>query len=92
MESDSDFFYEYNSDNEQGVAGSLNIQVNLNMEESPESPPPGSPAPVPPQQIPVEEPAPGWELPDDGSNFLNCFTRQDVLDLKNWALWRPGRG
>ena len=68
------------------MAGPLNIQVNLNVEESSESPPPGSPGPVPPQQIPVEEPSPGWELPDDGNNFLNCFTRQDVLDLKNWAL------
>ena len=86
MESDSDSFYEQNSDNEQEVAGPLNIQVNLNVEESPESPPPGSLAPVPPQQIPVEEPAPGWELPDDENNFLNCFTRQDMLDLENWAL------
>ena len=86
LESDSDSFNEENSDNEQEVAGPLNIQVNLNVEESPESPPPGSPAPVPPQQILVEEPAPGWEVPDDGNNFPICFTRQDVLDLKNWAL------
>ena len=68
MESDSDSFYEENSDKEQEVAGPFNIQVNLNVEESSESPPPGSPAPVPPQQIPVEEPSPGWELADDGNN------------------------
>ena len=91
MESDSDFFYEENSENEQEVAGPLIIQLNLHVEESPESHPPGSPAPVPPQQIPVEEPSPGWELPDDGNNFLNCFLRQDVLELKNWALETRGR-
>ena len=59
--------------------------------ESPESPPPGSPSPVPPRQIPVEQPSPGWELPDDGNILLNCFTRQDVVDLKNWALKTSGR-
>ena len=39
----------------------------------------------------MEDPLTGWELPDDGNNFLNCFTRQDVVDLRNWALetsWR----
>ena len=86
MESHADSFYGEISENDQELADPLNIQVNLNVEESPELPTPGSPAPVPPPQIPVEEPAPGWELPDDANNFRNCFTRQDVLDLTNWAL------
>ena len=89
MESDSDSYFEESSDNEE-VGAPLQINVEVDLEESPESPPPGppspAPAPVPPQQIPVEEPELGWELPDNGENFLNCFTRQDVLDLKNWAL------
>ena len=41
---------------------------------------------VPPAPIPVGELSPVWELPDDGTNFLNYFTRTDVLDLKNWAV------
>ena len=88
MESDSDSYFEESSDNEE-VGAPLQINVEVNLEESPESPPPGpsSPAPAPaPQQIPMEEPELEWELPDNGENFLNCFTRQDVLDLKNWAL------
>ena len=84
MDSDSDSFYEESSsDEEQEGAGPINIIVEINLEEPPEAPEVGPPAPVPPQQIPVEEPEPGWELPDNGNNFLNCFTRQDVLDLKN---------
>ena len=71
------------------AVGPLKVQVNLN--ESPESPPPGSPSPVPPQQSPVEEPSLGWESPDDGNNFLICFTRQDVVGLKNWAMETRGR-
>ena len=80
MENDSVSFYEEISDNEQEVAGPLNIQVNLNMEESPESPPPGSLAPVPPQRIPVEEPSPGWEFSTMGiicrnvSRVKTCWT------------------
>ena len=60
--------------------------MEINLEEPPESPEVGPPAPIPPQQIPVEEPEPGWELPDNGNYLLNCFTRQGVLDLRNWAL------
>ena len=87
MDSDSDSFYEESSsDGEQEGAGPININVEINLEEPPEPTEVGPPAPVPPQQIPVEEPEPGWELPDNGNNFLNCFTRQDILDLKNWAL------
>ena len=90
MDSDSDSFYEESSsDEEQEGTGPININVEVNLEEPPESPPPGPPSPAPapvPQQVPVEEPELGWELPDNGENFLNCFTRQDVLELKNWAL------
>ena len=85
MESDSDSFYEEGSDNEQGVAGPININLNVNLEESPESPPPGPPSPVLPQAIPLVEPAPVWELPDNGTNFLNYYTRTDIIELKNWA-------
>ena len=86
MESDSDSFFEESSDNEQEVAGPLNIQVEVNIEESPESPPLGSPELVlQPPPIPEEVIAPVWELPDDGSNFMNIYTRADVLELKSWA-------
>ena len=80
--------FEKNSSwDEQEVAGHLHIQVDLTVEESPESPPPqpGSP-PVLPAPIPVGELAPVWELPDDGTNLLNYFTTADVLELKNWAV------
>ena len=89
MESDNESYYEDSSEAEEEAVGPLQLQVN--MDESPESPPPGSRSPVPPQQIPLEEPSPGWELPDDGKNFLNCFTRRDILDLKNWAQETRGR-
>ena len=88
MDSDSySYFEESSSGDEQEVAGPLHIQVDLNVEESPESPPPqpGSP-PVLPPPIPVGELATVWEMPDDGTNFLNYFTRADVLELKNWAV------
>ena len=81
MDSDDESYFEESSEAEEEVAGPLQIQINLF--ESPESPSPGSPSPVPPQPIPVEEPSPGWELPDDGINILNCFTRQDVLEFKS---------
>ena len=68
------------------MAGPLNKQVEVNIEESPELPPPGSPELVlPPPPIPEEVVAPVWELPDDGSNFMNFYTRADVLELKSWA-------
>ena len=70
---------------EEGFAEPLNIQVNVNLEGSPESPPPGSPSPVLPQPIPLGELSPVWELPDNGTNFLNYYTRADILDLKNTA-------
>ena len=84
MESDNESYYEGSSEAEEEAVEPLQIQGNIN--DSPESPPPGSPSPVPPQQLPVEEPSPGWELPDDGINFLNCFPRQVVVDFKKWAL------
>ena len=81
-------YYEETSENEQEVAAPLNIQVNVNLE----SPPPASPSPVlPPPPIPEEVLAPVRELPDDGNNFMNCYTRTDVLELKNWAQETRGR-
>ena len=85
MESDSDSYFEESSDNEQEVAGPLNIQVEVNIEDSPESPPPGSPELVLPEPIPLGEPAQVWELPDDCINFLNFYTRADIVELKGWA-------
>ena len=72
MESDSDSYFEESSDIEE-VAAPLHITLELNLEESPESPPPGppSPAPAPPAPIPVGEFSPVWELPDDRTNFNN---------------------
>ena len=85
MDSDNDSYFEESSDNEQEVAGPLNIQVEVNIEESPQSPPPGSPAPVLPPPIPLGELAHVWELSDDGTNFLNFYTRADIVELKKWA-------
>ena len=73
------------------MAGSLKIQVNVNVGESPASPPPGSPSPVLPQPIPLGELSPVWELPDDGTNFLKYYTRADIVELKNWAQVRRDR-
>ena len=85
MDIDSDSYFEESSENEQEVAGPLHINVNIN--KSPESPPPQpeSPSPVPPPPVPEEVVAPVWELPDDGNNFMNRYTRTDVLELKSWA-------
>ena len=97
MDSDSDSYFEESSDNEQEVAGPLNINIELNLEEAPEMPPPGSPPPQPgapfvwPVPIPAGELAPVWELPDDGTNFINYFTRADVLELKNWSIEKRAR-
>ena len=88
MDSDNEsYFEESSSEEEQEVAGPLHINVELKLEESPESPPPGppSPAPTPPAPIPVENVAFVWELPDDGRNFINYFDRNDLLELKNRA-------
>ena len=86
MDSDNDYFEESSSDEEQ-AAGPLHIILEVNLEEAPESPPPGppSPAPVLPEPMPVDNVAFVWELPDDGSNFINYFDRNDVLELRNWA-------
>ena len=85
MDSDNDSYFEESSDNEQEVAGPLNIQFEVNIGESPESPPPGPPAPVLPPPIPLGELAQVWELLDDGTNFLNFYTRADLVELKKWA-------
>ena len=75
MDSDSDCYYEDVSENEQEVAGPLHINVQVNLEESQESPQSGSPSPLlPPQQIPVSELLPVWELPDKRrDNFYEFF-------------------
>ena len=86
MDSNKDSYFEESSDNEQELAGPLNIQVEVNIEDSPESPPPGSSAPVLPPPIPLGEMAQVWELSDDGTNFLNFHTRTDIVELKNWAM------
>ena len=90
MESDSDSYFEKSSsEDEQGMGGPLHVNVEVNIEEAPESPPPGppspAPAPVPPAPIPVGELFHVWELPDDGTNFVNFFNRADVFELKHWA-------
>ena len=85
MDSDSDSFYEEESENEQEAAGPINISVNVNLEESPESPPPGPASPMLPQPIPLGEVALVWELPGNGTNFLNFYTRTDIRELRNWA-------
>ena len=81
MESDNDSFYEEESENEQEVTGPININVNVNFEESPESPPPGPPSPVLTHPIPLGELSPLWELPDNGTKFLDYYTRTDILEL-----------
>ena len=83
MDSDNESYYEESSDSEKG-AGPLHINVNVNIDESPKSAlaQPESPSPVLPVPIPVGEFSPVWELPDDGTIFLNYFTRTDVLELK----------
>ena len=85
MDSDSDSYYEESSDNEE-VAALLLISLEVNLEESPESPQGGPPSPfLPPQPIPVGELYPVWDLPDNGTIFFYFFTRADVLELKHWA-------
>ena len=83
MDSDNDSHFEESSESEEEMAGP--IHINVNIEESQESPPPGSPSPVLPQPIPLGELAPVWELPDNGTNFPNYYTRADVVEIKNWA-------
>ena len=80
MDSDSDsYFGETSSEDEQEVAGSLHINVEINLEELPEALEAGPPPPGPPAPIPKQELVPGWELPGDGNNFLNYYTRTDVI-------------
>ena len=86
MDSDNDsYFEESSSEEQQEVAGPLHINVEINLDEPPEDPEAGPPSPVPPPPILEQELVPGWELPDDGNNFPNFYTRTDVMDLKNWA-------
>ena len=89
MDSDNESYYEESSSEEEHeVESPLHINLELNLEESPESPPPGppSPAPAPVAKIPVDKVAFVWELPDDGTNFINFYTRADVLELKKWSI------
>ena len=86
MDSDSDSYFEESSpEDEQEVAGPLHINVEINLEEPPKAPEAGPPPPGPPAPIPEQELVPGWELPDDGNNFLNYYTRTDVIEIRNWA-------
>ena len=86
MDSDSDsYFEEISPRDEQEVAGPLHNIVEIKLEEPPEAPEAGPPPPGHPAPIPEQELVPGWELPDDGNNFLNFYTRTDVIELRNWA-------
>ena len=68
------------------MAGVLHVNLHVNLKESPDCPQPGSPSPLLlPQPIPVGELFPLGELPYDKTNFMNFFTRADVLDLKQWS-------
>ena len=67
------------------MAGPLKIQMNVNLKELLESPPPGSPFPVLPQPIALGELSPVCELRDIGTNLLNNYTRADTLVLKRCA-------
>ena len=35
--------------------------------------------------MPLGVPAQVWELPDDGTNFFNFYTRADIVELRGWA-------
>ena len=84
MDNDNDSYFEESSDDEQEVAGPLHINVQVNLEESLESPEAGPPSPVlPPQAITVGDFSPVWELPDDGTNFMNLVSRAYVVDLNH---------
>ena len=86
MESDNDsYFEEISSEDEQEVAGPLHINVEVFLEESPESPEAGPPSPILLAPNPVGNLAPICELPDTGANFLFYYNRKDVLELKIWA-------
>ena len=67
------------------MAGPLHINVEVNLEESPESREAGPPPPVLLAPNPVGNLAPVWELPADGKNLSNYYNRNDVLELENWA-------
>ena len=56
MDNVSDSYYEENSEAEEEVAGPLHVNVNVNLEDSPEFQPRGSLSPVlPPPSIAEEE-------------------------------------
>ena len=62
MDSDSEsYFEESSSEAEEEVAGTLYVNLENNLEESPEPPPPRSPSPVlPSQPFPVGELSSIW--------------------------------
>ena len=64
MDSDNDSYFEESFESEEEIAGPMHIKVNI--EESPESPPPGSPSPAPAPPAPFSV----GELPPSG----NCQT------------------
>ena len=61
------------------------MNVNVNLEDSPESPPPGPASPVLPQLIPLGVLPPVWKFPDNVTNFLKFYTRTDFIELWDWA-------
>ena len=69
MDSDNESYYEEISDAEEG-AGLLHINVNVNIDESPESAPPQpeSPSPVIPAPIPVGEMFPSGNCQTTGQS------------------------
>ena len=82
MDSDSESYHEEISENEQELASPLHINVQVILEESPESPQPVPPSPLlPPETIPEGELSPVWELPDERSNF-NFFYKSRCVPPK----------
>ena len=93
MDSDSDSYYEGNSEIEKEVAGPLHINVQVNLEKSPESPQPASPSfLLPPLPIPVGELTPVWELGISLQKPM-CSTssngqKQRDKEMKRGVWWR----
>ena len=80
MDSDTDSYFEEHSESEEQIAGP--IHINLNIEESPESPPPGSPspAPAPPAPISVGEVSPSGNCQTTGQTSSNILFGQMSLN------------
>ena len=80
------YFEERSSDAEEKAVGPFHVDLEINLEESPESLPPSSLSPVvPPQSISVGELSPVWELPNNETNIVKSYTKVGVLALKTWV-------